>query len=347
MHAIEVLDLVASKTNFVERWKAAGGSPATAPSAAPVQDAADPERVGIGIALAWHGAGFTGDGERRLRARAAVELSATARVRVLAGSTDFGQGTSIAFAQIVADALGIALDDVEIARPDTEVVPDSGPTVASRTVMIVGALLDEAARALDAKIGGAGTFAARAEAWVRAHGPLRIEKTHVTAPGKTFDEETYRGDAYPAYGWICNVAEAVVDTDTLEVRPDLVTVACDVGRAVNRASCVGQIEGGMLQGLAWGYLEEVKTEAGRYLNDRLQTCMIPTARDAPRCDVILVENPTSANPLGAKGIGEIPTDAGAPAIVAAIENATGIVANAIPATPERLFDLASQRGKAH
>lgn len=332
--ALDVLRKAADETNFVARWKANQDAARTAPGD-------DAVRPGLGLALAWHGSGFTGDGERRLGARAAVELREDGRVVVLSGSTDFGQGTEIAFRQIVADAVGITIDDVLVERPDTARVPDSGPTVASRTVMIVGGLLDAAARELAARIDGTGPFVDRAARWYARHGSTRIERAHVTPPGATFDESTYRGTAYPTYGWICDVVEIDFDRDTLETRPAKVTIACDVGRAVHRTSCVGQIEGGTLQAVAWGYLEEVKVEAGRYLNDRLQTCMIPTTRDAPEMVVHLIENPTPANALGTKGVGEIPTDAGAPAVVAAIENASGIVANAIPATPERLLDLRS------
>ncbi len=118
---------------------------------------------------------------------------------------------------------------------------------------------------------------------------------------------------------------------------DRVTMVCDVGRAIHPKMCKGQIEGGTLQALGHGYLEEMKMEKGRYLNDRLQTYIIPTTQDTPDLDVILIENPSSAGPSGAKGIGELPMDGGAAALCSAIVNATGICADRVPATPEILL----------
>ena len=97
-----------------------------------LSDRAGTPRAGIGIALAWHGAGFTGSGEVRLASVAAVELTGDGRIEILTGSTEMGQGTKTIFPQLVADALGVEYDDVEIAPQDTALVPDSGPTVASR-----------------------------------------------------------------------------------------------------------------------------------------------------------------------------------------------------------------------
>jgi len=99
------------------------------------------------------------------------------------------------------------------------------------------------------------------------------------------------------------------------------------------------IEGGTLQAVGWALLEEIKLQDGRYLNDRLATYIIPTIRDSPRIDVHLLERDWEGGPFGAKGVGELPMDGGAPAILQAIENATGIVPTEVPATPERLFAL--------
>ena len=361
--ALEVLEKAAAKSDFSAKWAYYESEYGAA-----FRTQWNPCN-GIGIALAWHGAGFTGDGERRLAAKAAVEITTAGRVRVLVASTDFGQGTTAVLAQMVADGLGVDLDRIDVAEPDTDHVPDSGPTVASRTVMIVGGVLTRGAMKLGRKLRDAvasaagippddvvltddryrsadGTDLSSFDDAARRHGPLRVEETHVTPAGKTFDETTYQGTAYPAYGWACNVVELTVDPDTLEVDLEKVTVACDVGRAIHPVLCAGQIEGGALQAVAWGYLEEVKCQDGRYLNDRLQTCIIPTARDAPDFETILVENPAPSNPHGAKGVGEIPMDVGAAATLAAIENATGLAAASIPATPERLLTLLQERDGA-
>ena len=174
-------------------------------------------------------------------------------------------------------------------------------------------------------------------------GPIEVTRRHEPPADQEFDETTYRGAAYPTYAWGANVVEVEVDPDTLEVRPLAVTAVCEVGRAIHPVLCAGQIEGGTLQAIGWGLMEEVKLEGGRYLNDRLATYIIPTAMDAPRVDVHLLERPWAGGPFGAKGVGELPMDGGAPAALAAIENAAGISAAEIPATPERLMAAAAAK----
>jgi CO/xanthine dehydrogenase Mo-binding subunit len=158
-----------------------------------------------------------------------------------------------------------------------------------------------------------------------------------------FDESTYRGAAYPTYAWGADVVEVEVDPDTLSVRPVHVTAVCEVGKAIHPTLCAGQIEGGTLQALGWALMEEVKLQDGRYLNDRLATYIIPTIQDSPRIDVHLLERPWDGGPFGAKGVGELPMDGGAPAAAQAIENATGIPVAEIPATPERLLGARKER----
>ena len=164
---------------------------------------------GIGVALAWHGAGFTGSGEVKLASVASLELAADGRVRILTGSTEMGQGTKTIFPQLVAAELGLTVEDVEMAPQDTALVPDSGPTVASRTAMVVGGLLIQAARRLRATVeerNGGRPFADVRVADAAAHGTTRIDEQFEPYPHVHFDDETYRGDAYPAFGWAACVA---------------------------------------------------------------------------------------------------------------------------------------------
>jgi len=119
-------------------------------------------------------------------------------------------------------------------------------------------------------------------------------------------------------------------------------VVCEIGKAIHPTMVRGQLEGGTLQGIAYGYMEEIKLEEGRYLNDRLATYIIPTFPDAPDIDVEILESAWEEGPFGAKGLGELPMDGPAPALVQAIENATGIVPDVIPATPERLLAWESE-----
>ncbi len=294
---------------------------------------------GIGLALAWHGAGFTGSGEVHLASVASVELSADGRITVLTASTEMGQGTKTIFPQLAAAELGVPVEAVEIAPQDTALVPDSGPTVASRTAMVVGGLVINACRRLrvevEARTGG--PFAETYVADAAEHGPIRIDQQFEPYPGVEFDDATYTGDAYPAFGWAAAVAEVDVDLDTGEVVVGSVVAADDLGRAIHPVLAEGQVEGGTLQAVGYATIEEIKLDKGRYLNDRLATYLIPTALDAPRITSILVEAPYSGAPHGAKGIGELPMDVGAPAVVAAIHDAVGVWIHELPATPERIL----------
>jgi CO/xanthine dehydrogenase Mo-binding subunit len=301
-----------------------------------------PDRVaqGIGVALAWHGAGFTGSGEVKLESVASIELGADGRIRILTGSTEMGQGTKTIFPQLVAAELGVPYESVEIAPQDTALVPDSGPTVASRTAMVVGGLLIKAARRLRAQVEARSSGATFAEAFAAdaaAHGPTRIDQRFEPYPGVHFDDSTYRGDAYPAFGWAACVASVDVDLDSGEVAIRDVVAADDVGRVIHPVLAEGQVEGGTLQAIGYATIEEIKLRDGRYLNDRLATYIIPTSLDAPRITSILVEAPFDGAPHGAKGVGELPMDVGAPAVVAAIHDATGAWIHDLPASPERIL----------
>ena len=291
--------------------------------------------AGIGLALAWHGAGFTGSGEVRLASVASVELTDDHRIRILTASTEMGQGTKTIFPQLVADTLGVEYDEVEIAPQDTSIVPDSGPTVASRTAMVVGGLLIRASERLRAEVEEE-TGRSFADSYRQAR-PRRVDQQFTPYPGVTFDDATYTGDAYPAFGWAAAVARVEVDLDTAEVTVREYVAADDIGRVIHPVLAEGQVEGGSLQAIGYATIEEMKLVDGRYLNDRLATYLIPTALDAPHIRSILVEKPYSGAPHGAKGVGELPMDVGAPAVVAAIHDATGIWIHDLPATPERIL----------
>jgi CO/xanthine dehydrogenase Mo-binding subunit len=318
-------------------------------------------RRGVGMSLFFHGAGFTGSGEAKMKAQAGVQLTADGRARVLAGSTEIGQGTRTIFSQIVADEIGLRFDDVDIEEADTSRVPDSGPTVASRTTMVVGGVVKQAAGQLKQKLTrfaaerfGApevaieegrftvngktlATVAEMAAEYIAQHGDLREYARYASPPGIEWDDDSYSGDAYPVYSWGCEVAEVEVNTDTFEVTVRRITTAQDIGRAINPALAAGQIEGGTLQAVGYGLLEELVWDKGRIVNNRLTNYIIPTSLDAPDMETIIVEKEYPHGPFGAKGVGELPMDGAAPAIAAAVLNATGVLAHEIPITPERLL----------
>lgn len=288
------------------------------------QDPAALRRKGIGFATFMHGAGFTGSGEDYLKSVVGIEATAEGRFRILVASTEIGQGTNTILCQIAADTLGVDYDSIEMAKPDTASVPNSGPTVASRTCMIVGKLVESAA------IGLKQMMAASAER------PVRAFSQYTAPPGIRWDDEKYQGDAYGAYGWAVYVAEVTVDLLTWETRVDDFVAVQEVGKVINPVLAAGQIEGGVAQGIGYALYENVVWKDGRMANNQMTNYIMPTAADVPPIRVYFAETPYAYGPSGAKGIGELPMDGPAPAILNAVEHATGLRVDHAPLTPELL-----------
>ena len=293
---------------------------------------------GIGLSLFFHGSGFTGGGEVKLASKASLELTATG-ARILVGSTEIGQGTRTMHAQIVADALGVPYDAIDVHEVDTAFVPDSGPTVASRTCMIVGKLLERCARDMKKRLGSLSPAQ-----YFRQHGSFTVTSQYEPPPGLLWNDNTYAGDAYGSYAWSCNVVEIEVDPVTYEVRPTHVTAVAEIGKAIHPMMAIGQIEGGTAQGLGYALIEEVVMRDGRMANATLTNYIIPTPMDAAPMEVVLLERPYVHGPFGAKGVGEMPIDGPAPAVINALRHC-GFDVRAIPATPERIMCAPSTRGR--
>jgi len=310
---------------------------------------------GIGFSAFMHGAGFTGSGEVYLASVVELEATPEGTVRVLTANTEIGQGTNTIFAQIVSDALGISIDRVEIARPDTAAVPNSGPTVASRTTMVVGKLVEEAALELKRILLQSGLlcdactedeFVRACRRYIETRGPLRARAQYEPPPGLFWDDKTYRGDAYGTYAWAVYVAEVAVDTVTYETRVTDFVAVQEVGKVIHPVLAAGQIEGGVAQAIGLALYENVVWRDGRMANGQMTNYIMPTAMEVPPIRVFFEEQPYPFGPHGAKGIGELPMDGPAPAIVNAIENATGISLREIPATPEALMEAMNQEAGA-
>ena len=217
-----------------------------------------------------------------------------------------GQGTKTIFPQLVGEALGVPTTEVEIAPQDTAFVPDSGPTVASRTAMVVGGLLIKAASRLREQVEAAtgGPFADTYRAYAREHGATRIDQRFEPYPGSVaVRRRTVPRRRLPGVRLGGLRGQVDVDLDTGEVHVRDVVAADDVGRVIHPVLAEGQVEGGTLQAVGYATIEEIKLRDGRYLNDRLATYIIPTALDAPRISTILVEAPFDGVPHGAKGVG--------------------------------------------
>jgi len=323
-------------------------------------------RRGIGLSLYWHGSAFTGGGEMRIKAKAGIRMAEDGKgIEILSSTVEMGQGYQTVISQIAAEALEVDISMIRVAKADTSIVPDSGPTVASRTTMVVGAVVKKACEKMiislckflesdspqkNAKIVYKSGFfydengklieslQSACKKYLRSQGQGEFIEEYTLPPGHCWNDETMEGDAYPCYGWGADVVEVEVDMDTFEITPVRVTTVFDAGKAINPQTATGQFEGGTLQALGWGYLEEVKYDSGKPLNENFSTYIIPTASDTPLFQTEIVEIPFSHGPYGAKGIGELPYDGAAPALVSAIENATGLHITEIPVTPELLLE---------
>lgn len=308
-------------------------------------------RRGLGLSCFLHGTGFTGSGESHLASTVALEGTAEGRVRVLTSSTEIGQGTNTIFSQIAADALGVGGEIIEVPRPDTAAVPDSGPTVASRTCTIVGKLIETAALSLRQQLleegllplpYTTGDFQAACAAYVRQRGALRATARYQPPPGIHWDEVRFRGDAYGAYSWAVYVAQVRVDLCTYQAQVEEFWTVQEVGRVVNPTLAAGQIEGGVAQAIGWALYEHVAWQEGRMANCRMTDYIIPTTMDIPPIHVWFEEAPYPYGAFGAKGLGELPMDGPAPAILNAIHDALGVSICRVPATPEVIYDALSR-----
>ena len=305
------------------------------------------KKRGIGFASFMHGAGFTGSGEVYLQSVVSAEATAEGKVRILAASTEIGQGTNTIFSQIASETLGLDFDSIEIVQPDTGRVPNSGPTVASRTSMVVGKLVESAVMGLKQTLAGNGLlpatyteseFKKACSDYIAKFGSLKTSSTYQPPPNVHWDDEKYQGDAYGAYAWAIYVAEVSFDELTYEARVEDFVALQEVGRVLNPVLAAGQIEGGVAQAIGFTLFENVVWKEGRMANNQMTNYIIPTPADIPPIRVYFEETPYAYGPGGAKGIGELPMDGAAPAILNAIENATGISFNRVPLMPETLME---------
>lgn len=280
-------------------------------------------RKGIGMSMFFHGCGFTGSGERDIiKAVVKIRKNKDDTVEVLASNSDIGQGVKTTFCKIVADVLGISYDRVLMNNPDTERVPDSGPTVASRSLMTVGGLLQRAAEKLKKE-------------W--KVGEEQVIEEHFVEPDFVipFNLQEFKGDAYPTYCWAANVIEVEVDTLTAVTKVLGAWGTFDVGVPIDMNIIQGQMQGGLLQGIGYSSMEQMDyNDKGIIRNNSFSDYIIPTAVDVPNLVTEIINNPYSYGPYGAKGAGELPLVGVAPAYLEAMENALGVNLNRVPFTQE-------------
>ncbi len=328
-HALEVSDYHAKKRSFADHNQSAAAT-----------------RKGVGIAAFLHGAGFTGSGERYLSSVVGVEGCADGSVRVLVSSTEFGQGTKTVLSQIAAEALGLPYENVNMAQPDTLEVPNSGPTVASRTAMVVGKLVQSAALGIKQTLissnllgesYSADEFCAACQSYVAKHGQFRSWSRYEAPSDIFWDDQKYRGEAYAAFAWAVYIAEVTVDLTAYSVSVDDFVALQEVGKVLHPLLARGQIIGGVAQAIGFSLYEKVVWQNGRMQNNQMTNYIMPTSSDLPPIRVFFEELGNVYGAYGAKGIGELPMDGPAPAILNAVEDALGVRFDSIPLLPEDIM----------
>jgi CO/xanthine dehydrogenase Mo-binding subunit len=322
----------------------------------------DGKRAGIGLACSYRGVSLGAEGTDAVGAIVSVQTDGSVLVSV--GLTDMGQGVSSAVSLIAAEVLGIDTRRVKFWNVHTGRVPDSGPTVASRSTLMGGqaakkaaeevreVLFDVVADSLECPKGqlvaregrifvdedptrGRSFEEAAGLAFARGR-PLLGFGWH-KSPRTTWDEEKGQGDAYFTFVYGANVAEVEVDAETGKVEVTKVTAAHDVGRAISPAMIRSQIYGGIAMGLGYGTLERFGIDEGIPTSWNLDEYLIATSLDMPEVEAIIVENPDPLGPFGAKSIGEPATELAAPAITNAIAHAIGRRVRELPADLEMVL----------
>jgi CO/xanthine dehydrogenase Mo-binding subunit len=316
------------------------------------------KRKGVGIGMGWYrtSIGISADG-----CGAHVHAHEDGSVLLFTGITEMGQGSYTVLPQICAEELGVLPEDIRYVVPDTDIVPESGPTVGSRSTTLAGNAIILAARQVKESIFDAASEilqvpADRLKAKDRLiydredpvnslmfkdaalkcmqTGRRLIGQGWWTPPKSTLDPETGQGNPYFVYTYSTHMAEVVVDIETGEVEIGDFVAAFDIGRAINPKLVEGQIEGGVAMGLGYALMEKVVVENGYIQNTGLQNYLIPTSLDVPKIKPIILEVNNKYGPYGAKGIGEMPNIPAAPAVLNAIANACGARVRSLPADPE-------------
>ena len=318
------------------------------------------KKRGRGMAGGWYGIARTASVDR---AATWAELDDGGTVKIVTGVTEIGEGILTVLAQIAAHEMGVKAEHVVIGDNDTARAPEAAHAGASRQTYMIGNVVALASREARKKLADV-----MADVWdvevdlIRAgNGEIWAENTnHRIAMGEavtcaksrgvvpvgsaTFGTDTTgldpvdgSGRPWQAYVFGAQVAEVEVDTVTGEVQVLGMWAAHDVGRAVNPQGVEGQIEGGIVQALGQGLMEDYQLTNGRTTTHGFAKYILPTSLDVPRVNSIIIEDPDPIGPLGVKGVGEpamVPT---IPAVMNAIYDAVGVRITALPATPEKVL----------
>ncbi len=327
---------------------------------------------GIGVAVGWYGNSLGSKGWYLDGAGANVQLLADGTATVAIGGTELGQGATVIASQIAGETLGLAIEKIQFLTPDTSMVPDSGPTVASRTTTISGGAVLNACRELvenitptaakllkckpaDVRLKEGKVYSVKSKNKFITHQDLVKEcysnNIHLAAQGwflapkVEWDMETGLGEPYYAYSFMTHIAEVEVDRFTGQVKVEKITAVHDIGTVINPKQASGQVEGGLAQGVGYSVYETFKIEKGIPKTRNFTTYIIPTALDVPEINVKFVECQESHGPFGAKSLGEPPIIPIGAAIANAVYNATGVRVKELPISAEVMWKYMQEAGK--
>lgn len=327
------------------------------------------KKRGKGIATTFYGTGY-GNGFPDI-SRAKCCLKEDGYIYVYVGATEVGQGAKTILAQIAAEAMELTIDKIKLICEDTSLTPDSGTAAASRQTYNTGNGIKIGCLGLKEKLKLAakeyfgintleGVKIADNKLYVKGLPKSSVELESLykyikennlsssydsgfTAHTTAMDTETGQGAPYWPYTYSTHCVEIEVDTETGEVAVLKAVCAQDVGKAINPRLIEGQIEGGFAMGMSWALYEDLGLINGEIRNNNFTNYIIPTALDMPEIKTIIIEEPESTGPYGAKGVGEPVMLAAAPAILNAIYDAVGVRVTELPASPERILELISKR----
>jgi len=334
-------------------------------------------RLGVGISTISYGCCLHAGGQFLEGAGSLVQAHKDGSVSVSVGNTEMGQGMVTVIAQIAADCLGVEYERVRVKATDTDLVPDSGPTVASRTTTMSGQAtvdgcrqlkeeLEPVARKLLGLKGKAAVTFDKGKVFATKGGAKKVtfeevvsaayvEKRHLmkagwyAPPRKTWNVDTGQGQPYSAYAYATQIAVVEVDTLTGRTRVHKVVACHDVGKAIFPEGAAGQVEGGIVQGMGYALMERFAQTDGVIRNNNFTDYIIPSALDAPDMDVVFIESEgvgdgQAAGPMGAKGLGEPSLIPIAGAIGNAIADAVGERVLVMPFMPERVLEAVAEAG---
>ena len=288
-------------------------------------------RRGLGLACAHKNVGFSyGYPES---CTIGIDLYGSGEIEravIRHGASEVGMGAHTVITQMAAEALCLPMERIELISTDTAQVKDSGSVSASRMTFFIGNAIKEGAeKAL--------------EIWANEERPVHLDHTYwphqTTAP----DPETGQCDPNVAYAYTAQAAEVVVDMETGQVKIDKIYCAIDVGKAINPQQVIGQIQGGLVQSVGYVVMEDFVEREGQVLTPSLSTYLVPTVLDIPsEMNITVLEIPDPRGPWGARGLGEVMNMCLAPAVTAAVHDATGVWFDHFPLTPEEVL-----KGIAH